>query len=352
MRDGSIGFLKGLGVMGLLFLVLVSILYGTGIIGFEVATDDEDVDTTVDDKKCPAGTVWDSINEKCIVEKDIVCLPTVTPQPVVNLVDRYNTGTASTSWYKWRRIGSDAWETIASGSAFDADPFEEVEIYADFNYTTGYGIWIDSYTVPCFENPVVQINGGDLRQGLKSTETSITTTWYNPDGDASGNFTLGSGAPESIDFKIRGQFQKDYGNIYLGDMTNTLVCYANSSTYDDLTISDLTVADVPGFVASSAVSGNKYYAWEFPVLTSDAKHIYTLIVDPDDSTGPDTCDEVPQNGTACVQCALFDGDYDIDADLNKVISGREDEDDNDLGYTTTSWPANFTIAPNDPGTYA
>lgn len=250
------------------------------------------------------------------------CDSQTTPNLTINAYDLENPGTALTEATNLYRIkGQTTWKTFTAGTGFSVGVGETLEIVmgistSDFT-DNAYGDYFE-YTVPCEETPTIE-------KGMYNdeVETSLTSTFYNADGDASAE-TFSAGESQVVSIKMKAGTDEVFGNPLISGNPNVIVLGLNSTEWDQPNQvyleggQELSSVEVPGRLSS--VAGIKFYAYEIPVITDKEVRVY-LDLNADDSTAPAT----DMTGY------IYAGNWFINGDTANVDSGVETDEDAAVG---------------------
>lgn len=252
----------------------------------------------------------------------------------LSAVDEYTKGSAqANTWFEYRKIGDQTWTPVVTGGTISTSPGVQYEILADYNFTTGYAVHIPTYTA-CLVNGQYQSTDTVEVETADKYSSGITATFYNSDGTPATAETMIAGDKGvSVELLFKGTYQKNFGSSKVG--YNIMNCKANTTEIDTLTVTGTGVGsvDVPTNIIT-ATSGYDDYTYKVPTLESNGKYSFDISMDASDTVNP---------GVSNVTCTMYDTNFDIDADTNKVISGIQDEDKNNLGQAEGSIAAVGTI---------
>jgi hypothetical protein len=236
---------------------------------------------------------------------------------------------------------------VANGNSITVSPGDAYIILWAENSTSYYGK-VTKGTVPC---------SGTLRLKEKlyawvdSRASDTLFNVYNEQGqvgDSKGtaagtyyNITLGAGDLETVNFEAKGVYKKAMGNPELSG-ASVIACRYNTSAYDDLLLSvsksGFTNKEVDCPTGFAAVASFSQVCFASPSIVSNEKVSGTMTIDVDDTYAP-------SSDTEDIFCVLYDGDYDIHSITNEIISGAEDDLDNNLGHTgSADWNFTFHVA--------
>lgn len=271
-------------------------------------------------------------------EKIAACPGDVQPSLTLSAVDVYNPGTAHVTNWLYREVGTEAWTgsgTAASSSvsSINYDPGTKIEIAAGADNTTANGPVGTklTFTVPCTSYPTAE-----LKVPVASSN-SVTTTAWNEDGTVSSATNVqgtSAGDVKSMEFRMVGVYEQDYGARQAGDFSNVLTMKYNSTCIDDLEIKYVTggnimleTAGTP--VQDAAAAGYLKESFKFPVLKTNDRHDFVIAIDIDDTNA---C-AVSANSTSLTG-TLYDSQLYLDSDDNTLKFGVEDENNADVGIGT------------------
>jgi len=264
-------------------------------------------------------------------------IPTIEPKPAVDTgeklcpvedvtitlsaQDKY-TAAAAGGTHRYRINGAPA-KTVSDTGTFTASPGDVLKILWMNGSLTSYFSKVDTFTVPCVGTKTFYtevVNNG-----------SLTTNVWNEEGDlidSSGtNETLDAGDVASLDFEIKGAYQKEfpYGLV--------LVLEYNKTTIDDVVIEDelaneLEEVSIPQIYTTSYGVDSATKAYLLPPIISNAKFKGTITLDADDSNDPGT-------GTdGDIAFTYYPRNYFINEDKGGAFDGPAAEDEDNVATRT------------------
>lgn len=251
------------------------------------------------------------------------------------LDDNYNPGTAvtGTSTFYYRKSGDTAW--TAAGGSFSATAGAVYELALGTNSSSAQTALPQPVDGPIVTATIPCDSASTLEYTFTNDELATSLTAQALDGNdgnvitATDTIDIDAGSPVSIAIDWYAGYEENFGTLACGAMSNVYVVRVNTTTFDDVDLEyngvKLSSTTVPGVVSSA--SGMKDYAFMGPVIEStktQGKYPFTLILDPDDTTGPDGTDT---NTTVTV----YDSFVYYDSDNNQIKCGVEDEDQTEIG---------------------
>lgn len=222
--------------------------------------------------------------------------------------------------------GSDR-KYILDGSSFEASPGQIARVLFHENSTgasTGVYAQEQIVTIPCKGT-------FDMTGQVCQYDTSPAMTFKNEDGevmktDGSTNQTLNADDEITITVKIKASNNQCAGNVNHPSFGNVLCFEFNKTAISSMKIEGVDRANLPQ--AIDVQSGNSTDCWYVTTESDGSESVYDIVIKTDginDPTGE------------YLSYFLVDTALDLDADTLETVLGVEDEDENDLGYTTTAW---------------
>lgn len=272
-------------------------------------------------------------------ETQIECLSTTSPTVTLSTPDVYGGAAVTTQNIVRKMSGSSpmiSTSDVAGAGTFDANAGDTYQIMfgidSDDDDEEPYGP-IVKYTVPCEENPELEIAVVDDAEA-----TDLTAIAFDPDDGnqitTSDDLDVDAGEIKTVKFRWTGSFEEDFGNRWCEDddgVKNVLVVRYNTSTFDKVYATDLSGNKLPtaGIAINrilSSSSGMTDDTFWFPVIRSNADYEYKLVLDADST-------EEPKGSYSNVTAYLYDVSHYIDNDVTPQgwLCGIMDEDANEVG---------------------
>ncbi len=165
----------------------------------------------------------------------------------------------------------------------------------------------------CFDETIV---------GLQKdrNQSAVTTSFFNADDDLINTGidpqVIGAGGVETMKLQVVGPGEEDY----YGDDKILLVFDANTTTYDEVRVGDLSESTVPK--QHSGLAESTEFAYEVPAMFGSSRVEYDVTLDAASGVNPGVGDNVTLTG--------YDKCWFVDADDDTPKLAYEDEDRNDL----------------------
>lgn len=279
-----------------------------------------------------------AVDEERPIPTAFVCESSTTPTITQKTANSFTGASISGVKLDWRKKGTSSWTAVTggSGSSFNADAFDKIEIILGSENTTHYGNILDVYTVPCSETPEQE-----EKVDVIATVGNLVATVWNKDNTVNANGTsdldLSAGDVTTIPFQITGEYQKTWGNMNAGQSSNVLTCAYNKTIYDKIDITDtqgnsLSLTSTPDLFH---VGSNGTTSWFFPVVRGSEDIDMKMVLDVDATVAPLGYED------GDVECGVYDSQLYHDATTtNEHFYGVEDENNNEVG---ASAPLSFNV---------
>ncbi|MHA1329748.1 MAG: hypothetical protein ACTSR2_01600 [Candidatus Hodarchaeales archaeon] len=215
---------------------------------------------------------------------------------------------------------------VSDGGSFTGPVGAKARIIIGANSTAEYKKEI-TFTIPC--------GGTVIDEGLAPYDNSPTVTFWLEDGSvmsSSNAQDMTTDSTYTLPFRIRASSKKAAGSPYHPGKGNIFCVQANNTVFDKFEVVGAEVAKVPRALAAAA--GKEEWCYYVQPVDNNEYIDLDLVVDTA-GVEPTTV----HNATYY----LYDVDLDLNADTLETIIDVEDEDFNDLGYTTTAYIATGTI---------
>jgi len=233
---------------------------------------------------------------------------------------------ATTSYHRLIKNGVDK-GLYLDGSTLTVNPGDNVAIYWAENDTTYYAAK-QEFAIPC----AGEVTAGEMPDSnaykLYSNGTDITIRVFNTnDGNKNAdgtNQTLSAGDVETLEVQLRGKYEEamsPYGDIIV-------VCEGNDTVYDDLILGKYPTETMPS-VHKLANSDRKAWTYRIPNLISNAQIDTTLVIDVDDTNGPDATSDKTDHD---ILVSFYDEDWYQDSSTGLMMFGVETDEDADVGF--------------------
>lgn len=268
-----------------------------------------------------------------------LCDSQTTPDMTIKTYDAENVGTALTeSTNLYRKVGTTSWDALTAGTAETnlvvGAQYEVVMGISTTDFTdNAYGPYFTTDAVPCQETY-------DIEKAVYNDEEegSLSSTFYNADGDASSEVFAANQA-QTVSLKILTGSDEYFGNPYISEMGSDKGTGGQRKDYPNIICFDLntTAWDQPIKVTFKGVEMNKVsmpqrhasaagviaYCYEAPVIDDSVMESdrYTIRLDSDDSNAPG------EDNTAYIYAA----NWFINADTGAVEWGVENEEGTAVG---------------------
>lgn len=267
------------------------------------------------------------------------CESTTTPDIDINAYDAENPGTASTEGANiYRKKGDVSWSTWTQGTAITGlevgETYEAVMGITTDNFTdNAYGD-VFEFTIPCAE--VTTLNKPVYNDEV---ETSLSSTFYNADSDASGE-SFSAGQSQTVSLKILAGSDEYFGNPTIPDNNvaeigssgqrkaypNVVCLNLNSTSWDKpegVSFDGVDMKAVSQPQRHAAVAGFTSYCYEAPVVddTLMENNKYLLRLNADDTIA----------ATVDSTAYIYAANYYIDATDAKIKFGIENEEGTAVG---------------------
>lgn len=258
----------------------------------------------------------------CAVEDTTVTL---------NMHNKYTISTGLTA--EWARVfvnGADLGLKV-DGATFTASPYDNLRIIFGENSSTYYSVE-KPLTIPCAGTKQYDI-------GIGAYDSSPTVTLWLEDGSVMSSTNaqvMTTDSTYTLPFRVRSSAKTDAGSLDHPGLGNIWCVHFNQTEIDKVEVFkdgiEMQSAKVPrSLAAATGFEDNCYYT---ATIGNSAYADYDMLFDTA-STQPSSA----YNATYY----LYDVDIDLDADTLVTINDVEDEDFNDLGYTSTDYIATGTI---------
>lgn len=185
-----------------------------------------------------------------------------------------------------------------------------------------------------FEGNTNCIDPYEIKAELAKLDTTPTMYATNDDGTLTATTDLSLDAEEetTITLNLKTTVDEYYGNPEI-KMGNALICEANSSEYDKLSIQRSKKINTPEFWTMHDTE-RKTWTYIIPKLTSKP---IELLLDIDVGTSD------PDTEGSDFNCTVVDVSYTLDADTYELIIGYEDELGNDIGDTPSAYSGTQSV---------
>ena len=255
-----------------------------------------------------------------------------TPNLTVNVVDKYNTGTAVSTKLMWRIKGGDLWTNIANGGSISEPVGTTVEIVVGIDTTDEtaepYGETLEyKFTAVPKDTITVKVRNDALA-------TELTGVYFDRYDVVNTAQAWTAGDEWTLGFEFASKKEKDFGNVFVGEQSNIVVIKYNKSQIakieidsiigSDGTVYDIKTASRPELVSTALGT----VSYEFPVLQSSTRYKALYTITGDDSVAVNTT-------ITALTIELFDSNHYLDNDDNVVLGGVEDEDSLEIGAAAT-----------------
>lgn len=215
----------------------------------------------------------------------------------------------------------------ADGSTTTVSPGDELKVIFGENSSTYYSNEI-IMSVPCSGTY-------DMKGSLCQYDSSPSITVWDEDNavlSASHAQAMGASSSYTLPFKIQATNDMCVGSVEHKGSGNVLCVQYNKTNFQSIEVEGAKKAGEPyNTDADNASTGSSAHSCYFVEPVGDNGKIEGSFVIETTSVNP----SVQANMTIY----LFDVDLDVDQDDLSTINDIQDEDSNDLGYTTTSWIA-------------
>lgn len=241
-----------------------------------------------------------------------------------SLEDTYSAGTAVPDATRVFVNGNDR-GLVADAGTIDVSPGDEIVGYGAENSSSYYTV----------KSTMTAEDKGNSEMKIKvcAQATSSTLTFLDEFGDANTNLTIVAGQDYLMEVRYKGANNQCYGNPE-GESTKIADCFKyNTSIFENVELKDAKDVATPLAVEDDATvaAGFRIVCYENdPSIDGDEVRNQLVLETKDSFT-------IGGTGSAAsdITRVLADQDYDLDADDLSSIYGYEDEDDNDLGSTTS-----------------
>jgi len=169
------------------------------------------------------------------------------------------------------------------------------------------------------------ISGGQYKVAGTS---QVTATYWNEDGTANGNVSMGASDIATIEMRLKVSDNYCFGNPGAAEPASltagkNLACFQyNSTVVKDVELIGQTKVGAPASI--TAVSGELVQCYTFPIICDNDKFEGDLLIE--SQTVEPTFDLINK-----IDVILVDYSIDFDADNFELMTGYEDEDLNDIG---------------------
>lgn len=234
--------------------------------------------------------------------------------------------------------GSDIWTDkgrYAEGATMSFEPGDEYRVYLMENSTGADGGYYTTEVngiFPCARTHTIQGHVARLDAGPSVTVKNSDDQAQSATANAQ---AIGAGQSKRIKIKLAANQYDFVGNP--NSDGNNIICFnVNKTVFERPDVANFGVASQPTNTPSTHCSNcDIFYCEEFPKIEQNTEEEVAVTFTAKASQNP----TLAHNSTFYV----FDSDIDLDAvDLSR-IDGVEDEQGNDLGYTTTAYAATGTI---------
>jgi hypothetical protein len=216
-------------------------------------------------------------------------------------------------------VNGDYYGTLANLGTFTASPGDEVTVLFGNNTEASAGFYATKVT-----EKIGCVGTKTITGFQKDKVSSVTISLFNSDdglinSGSDANEVTASGE-ETIEMKLKGTSEDFYGE------QNVIVVFdASSSVFQDVKVSGAKKVSVPS--QHTTVASTKAFAYELASIDGSAWETYSVVLEAT-SSEPTLANNI--------SVSLYDNAYFIDAETNEIVMGYEDEDYNDVGFTTAT----------------
>lgn len=256
------------------------------------------------------------------------CYLATAPTVTVTFPDKI-TGSAITTNYAYRKVGTTAWTTGNGASAsITADVGSKWEIKAAPDNATYYG---DEtvVTVPCESYPKAEVPVGTI------ATSGVVFAVKSPDDTANAaatGYDLSANDKKTFKVTMSGVYQKYVGSPFCGG--GYVACRYNSTEFTGISYQDVNGASLGTFSPPDTIPGLTGFSKSgaiIPALAGNGDYVYKLYVEA--GSGYDAAPNVT--------CFVDDFQLYYDGNDNGYKCGAVDETNAGIGLTATE--TNFTV---------
>jgi hypothetical protein len=213
---------------------------------------------------------------------------------------------------------------VNTTSTATVSPQDKVKVWFAAADATYYGsLFNDKSAVPCKGTY-------DVAGKLWTKDNGVTVTVYDQENDlaqigAANNQTIGPGESVEMRVRVKGNYQKYYGNPEV-TLPNVAVVQFSKTEIDYVKLLkdgvEEKTAAVP--ILELITTGNTASGFEMPKISGSSNVDYMLVIKADDINNP----------SADPSINIYDADYFYNSNTGKIEMGYNDQSNADIGATT------------------